>query len=83
MSTSARRLRALEAVYHPLAATCETCHGHPARLVYIDPDTDAVWHETMPETGCPDCGAPTHPREHHLIMPKDPAVLRMFRRGDG
>jgi hypothetical protein len=35
---------------------CPTCHGHPSRLVGIDPETDEETSESMPESGCPACG---------------------------
>jgi hypothetical protein len=35
--------------------------------VTIDRDTDAVISETMPGTGCPDCGASVF-REYRLVL---------------
>jgi rubrerythrin len=61
-----RRLRALERVYRP-SQRCQTCHGHPYRLVYRDPETDHVWKESMPDSGCPECGVPIA-RELVLVM---------------
>jgi len=34
---------------------CPTCGGHPSRLVYVDPDTEAETGETLPASGCPEC----------------------------
>lgn len=51
-----RRLRDLERTWP--TPVCPTCHGHPYRLVTLDPETVAVIAETLPATGCPTCGRP-------------------------
>jgi len=67
MSTQspAGRLIVLE---HALMSTrtCQTCHGHPSRVVSIDASTGAETGATMPADGCPDCGRPVF-REYRLI----------------
>ncbi|MBA2671956.1 MAG: hypothetical protein H0U67_16430 [Gemmatimonadetes bacterium] len=67
--THAGRLRKLEAVY-TAPATCAACHGYPARIVYADPETEIPWHESIPPTGCPDCGTPPRGRELWVMIPQ-------------
>lgn len=55
MSTLRRRLDRIETQAD--ARSCQTCHDHPVRLEGRDPITGEE-SETMPETGCPDCGHP-------------------------
>lgn len=50
------RLSALEQALY--MQSCQTCYGHPSRIVTIDPDTEAETGETMPTGGCPDCRRP-------------------------
>ena len=58
------RLIALE---HALGTrTCQTCSGHPSRIVYIDAETGAETGASMPADGCPACGRPVF-REYQLI----------------
>jgi len=59
-----RRLGRLELVWR--APMCPTCLGKPSRTVTVDADTDEVISESMPETGCPRCGASIF-REYMLI----------------
>lgn len=51
------RIVALEAT-HRTKLACQRCYGRPVRIVTILDDTDAVLHETFPESGCPECGRP-------------------------
>ncbi len=50
----ARRLDRLEILCAPV---CPQCHGRPSRLVGIDEETNEQTSETLPESGCPECGA--------------------------
>jgi endogenous inhibitor of DNA gyrase (YacG/DUF329 family) len=52
---------------------CPTCLGRPHRVVEVDRDTDAAISETMPETGCPDCGASVY-REYRLVADRSDAA---------
>ena len=62
-------LRKLEALY-TAPQKCQTCYGHPSRLTYADPDTGIVWWESLPESGCPECGRPII-REMRVGLPDD------------
>lgn len=57
MTRNAERLRKLEVVYQA-SQKCPRCHGAPTRVVYEDPETREQWNESMPESGCLECGAP-------------------------
>ncbi len=59
-----RRLDTLERRW--AARVCSTCHGHPSRLVVIDPETGEETSESISESGCLDCGLPVW-REIHLV----------------
>lgn len=59
-----RRLEVLETV---LRRPCQTCNDHPIRQVFVDPETETVWRENIPETGCPECGAPVF-REMRIVV---------------
>ena len=64
MKSPEGRLIALE---HALGTrTCQTCSGHPSRIVYIDAETGAETGASMPADGCPACGRPVF-REYQLI----------------
>jgi len=64
MKSPEGRLIALE---HALGTrTCQTCYGHPSRVVFIDAETGAETGATMPADGCPACGRPVF-REYQLI----------------
>ncbi len=80
--TPGERLRRLEVLWQRPQA-CQTCHGHPSRIAFIDPDTGREWWESLPVTGCPECGARLKGREHRMAIPDgatDPALL--FGRGE-
>ena len=68
MSYEARALaRRLEMVGRNLLQSCKTCGDHPTRIICVDPETDVVWSESIPASGCPDCGrAPD--RDIALVM---------------
>lgn len=60
-------LTRLSALEHALSMqTCQTCYGHPSRIVTIDLETNAEIGETMPAGGCPECGRPIQ-REYRII----------------
>lgn len=40
------------------ALKCPRCYGRPLRIVGIDPETNEERDETMPASGCPECGRP-------------------------
>jgi hypothetical protein len=66
MSTQSPQGRLL-ALEHALGTrTCQTCSGHPSRIVYIDAETGAETGASMPADGCPACGRPVF-REYQLI----------------
>jgi hypothetical protein len=64
MSEMDNRINKLELIWS--APRCPTCLGKPSRIVTVDPVTDEMISESMPETGCARCGAPVH-REYVLI----------------
>lgn len=65
-----RRLDTLEATLHrQLNPPCATCKGLAMREAFVDPSTEIVWEETLPETGCPDCGAPIF-HEYIIMLPQ-------------
>ncbi len=64
------RLRRLETFYR--SHTCETCYGAPVRTVYADG-------ESLPETGCPNCGRPIL-RTHDRRWMTTAEAARLFRR---
>ncbi len=66
MSTQSPQGRLL-ALEHALGTrTCQTCSGHPSRIVYIDAETGAETGASMPADGCPACDRPVF-REYQLI----------------
>ena len=66
MSTQSPQGRLL-ALEHALGTrTCQTCSGHPSRIVSIDAETGAETGASMPADGCPACGRPVF-REYQLI----------------
>ncbi len=66
-----RRLGRLELVWR--APVCPTCLGKPHRTVTVDPVSDEVLSESMPETGCPRCETPVF-REYRLVAGVDRGV---------
>ena len=54
MSTIQSRLNRLTAAFPP--PRCPSCGNAPSRLVFIDGRTNEVVSESVPESGCPDCG---------------------------
>ncbi len=54
MSGRNHRLDRLEQRYRP---TCRTCGGWPVRVVIESLNGDHA-EESMPRSGCPDCGTP-------------------------
>lgn len=66
-----RRLRHLETVWPK--PRCPICLGRPHRIVMVDSVTDEVISETMPGTGCPDCGSSVY-REYRLVADRSDAA---------
>lgn len=60
-----RRIGHLETIWPK--PQCSTCLGRPHRVVMVDMDTDEAISETMPGTGCPDCGASVY-REYRIVV---------------
>lgn len=58
----AGRIKRLELRYRPV---CRTCGGWPGRVVVEDLDSGRT-DESVPRSGCPDCGTP--PKETIKII---------------
>ena len=56
MSSLRSRITRLEVLAR--AGTCQTCYDWPVRMTTVDPETGILLDESLPETGCPDCGRP-------------------------
>lgn len=55
MHSRRNRLERLERLI--ASQTCPACSDVPVRIIATNPETGHAWYsETMPESGCPECG---------------------------